>query len=502
MVELSLLKGPQSLGRSGGAGRLVIVSNRVPVPVPNGPAQAGGLAVALECALQAKGGVWFGWSGKTTSEPDPQLQLQTTGNVTYAVMDLSRRDLDEYYHGFANQALWPICHYRLDLVELSARHASGYFRVNELFARRLATMLRPDDTVWIHDYHFIPLATTLRQMGCRNRIGFFLHIPWPPSDVAAALPSYERILRSFAAYDLIGFQTRHDAANFRECLGEAGVGKPLEGDWCEAFGRRFRVGAFPIGIDTEAFVQEARVAEKNVVVRRTRASLEGRDLVIGVDRLDYSKGILQRIDAFSTFLERSPQAVRKRTTMLQVTPKSRSEVPEYARMQREVAEHVGRINGRFGDVDWTPLRYTNKAMSRSSLAGLYRLARCGLVTPLRDGMNLVAKEYVAAQAPDDPGVLVLSRFAGAAQELDGALIVNPFDTDAVAAAIQRAFEMPLEERKARWAGMMETLRANSVTQWSARFLQTLGGDTEAVEDMPEVHAEPWLAASVWTSYEH
>jgi trehalose 6-phosphate synthase len=242
-----------------------------------------------------------------------------------------------------------------------------------------------------------------------------------------------------------------------------------------------QVRAFPISIDGEAFAREARAAEKISTVKRMLASLEGRALVIGVDRLDYSKGLKQRMEAFATFLELSQQAVRSRVTMLQVTPKSRSEVPEYARMQRELEEEAGRINGKHGDVDWTPLRYINKSLSHSTLAGLYRMSRIGLVTPLRDGMNLVAKEYVAAQSPDNPGVLVLSQFAGAAQELKTALIVNPYDIEATAAAIARAFAMPLDERKDRWNAMMAVLRDNSVHDWASHFLQALVHEAEGTE---------------------
>ena len=276
------------------------------------------------------------------------------------------------------------------------------------------------------------MASYLRDLGFTNKIGFFYHIPFPPSDIAAAIPAYERILRSFAAYNLIGFQTPIDAENFRNSIVRARAGTIGEDGALSAYGRKFRVGSFPISIETATFAQEARVAEKNVVVKRTLQSLEGHPLVIGVDRLDYSKGIRERIDAFATFVEKSAAAMKARVTMLQITPKSRSEVPEYAEMQREVAEHVGHVNGRLGDVDWTPVRYVNKAMSRSALAGLYRIARVGLVTPLRDGMNLVAKEYVAAQNPEDPGVLVLSRFAGAVHELETALIVNPYNNEETA----------------------------------------------------------------------
>ena len=319
------------------------------------------------------------------------------------------------------------------------------------------------------------MASFLRDLGFHNKIGFFYHIPWPPSDIAAAIPAYERILKSFAAYDVIGFQTPVDADNFRNCITRAKLGEPTNGVGLNTGGRKLRAKAFPISIETETFAQEARVAENNVIIKRTLQSLEGRPLVIGVDRLDYSKGIRERIDSFATFVEKSPAAMKRRVTMLQITPKSRSEVPEYAEMQREVAEHVGYVNGRLGDVDWTPIRYINKAMSRSALAGLYRIARVGLVTPLRDGMNIVAKEFVAAQNPEDPGVLVLSRFAGAAHELDTALIVNPYNLEETASAIQLAFEMPLRERRERWEAMMATLEANDVNHWCRSFLEELAG---------------------------
>jgi trehalose 6-phosphate synthase len=295
------------------------------------------------------------------------------------------------------------------------------------------------------------------------------------------MPAYQRILRCFGAYDVIGFQTEADSDNFRDCIAAANAGRVIDGNECEIDGRRLLVGSFPISIDTAAFAQEARAAEKNSTVKRMLASLNGRDLVIGVDRLDYSKGLKQRMEAFSTFLERSPEAARARATMLQITPKSRSEIPEYAHIQSELEREAGRINGKHGDVDWTPLRYINKSMSHSALAGLFRMSRIGLVTPLRDGMNLVAKEYVAAQAPDNPGVLVLSQFAGAAQELKSALIVNPYDIEATAAAIARAFTMPLEERKDRWQANMSVLRASSVHDWASHFLQALANEAEGGE---------------------
>src|SRR4051794_15417674 len=441
--------------------RLVVVSNRVPVPTKDGSAAAGGLTVALEGALKQQGGLWFGWSGKTTDRPAATPNVIQSGNVTFAGLDLARRDHDLYYAGFANRALWPICHYRLDLLQIDGAETEGYFRVNRLFAETLAPLLRPDDVIWIHDYHFIPLAMELRRLGFENRIGFFLHIPWPPSDVASALPAYERLLRGFAAYDVVGFHTPQDAENFRTCLVREKIGIALAGGDHQVDRHRLQIGVFPVGIDTASFARTAPAAERNALVRRMRASMGDRALIIGVDRLDYSKGIKERVESFSCFVRQNPH-FRNRVTYLQVTPKSRSEVPEYKRMQREIAEQTGSTNGNLGDVDWTPIRYINKTVGHTSLAGLYRMAQVGLVTRLRDGMNLVAKEYVASQRPDNPGVLILSRFAGAAHELDSALLVNPYDTETVSAALARALAMPLEERRERWATMMGRLERNGV----------------------------------------
>jgi trehalose 6-phosphate synthase len=491
MVHLDLLCKFSATSCRKRNGRLVVVSNRVPSRSSASEPAAGGLAVAMDVVLKQRGGLWFGWSGNTSEEGSSEPRCRTLGSLSYAVWDLSCRDADQYYHGFANRTLWPICHYRLDLADLSECNAAAYFRVNEQFAHLLHNMLRQDDIIWVHDYHLIPLAKYLRQLGRANRIGFFLHIPWPSPEVASALPNYQRLLRCFGAYDLVGFQTQLDADNFRNCIVNANAGLTVGGVLCEVNGRWLQAGAFPIGIDTDAFAQQARVAEKTSTFKRALAHLNNRDLIIGVDRLDYSKGLKHRVKAFATFLDRSSHGARRRITMLQITPKSRSEIPEYDHMQRELAEEVGRINGKFGDVEWTPLRYINKPMSHAALAGFYRMCRVGLVTPLRDGMNLVAKEYVAAQAPDDPGVLVLSQFAGAAHELQSALIVNPYDVEAMADALVRAFAMRLDERKDRWQAMMAVLRANSVHDWAARFLETLTAEIAVTKSHG---SEVWAAA--------
>jgi trehalose 6-phosphate synthase len=442
-------------------GRLVVISNRVPKAGRAG--DAGGLAVALKGALVASGGMWFGWSGNiAATEADCEnITKRSDGNVVYAVVDLTERDVSEYYLGFSNRALWPLLHFRTDLFESKREDLEGYMRVNRRFAQIVAGQIRPDDLIWIHDYHLIPMAAELRALGVRNRIGFFLHIPWPSADIWTALPSHREILSSFDAYDVIGFQTMHDAENFITCLDRQGV----RGDI------RSRVGAFPISIDTETFAATAAEAAAHPIAGRLDASLRGRKLIIGVDRLDYTKGIDKRLAAFEHFLAATPKA-KGNLVFLQVTPKSRSDVPEYAAIQRQIAEIAGHINGTYSDVESVPLRYLNRTIRREALAGLYRLASVGLVTPLRDGMNLVAKEFVAAQDAEDPGVLVLSCFAGAAAELDGALLVNPYDIVGTSEAIRCAVDMPLDERRSRWRGMMDHL-VHDVARWHESFLRKL-----------------------------
>jgi trehalose 6-phosphate synthase len=448
----------------------VVVSNRVAIPSRDN--QAGGLAVAVRSLLKGRGGLWFGWSGTVAAQDDVTTRTIHQGEMSYVVTDLVDADYQEYYNGFANQVLWPILHYRLDLAEFSRRDLSGYRRVNAHFANELHNLLQPDDIVWVHDYHLIPLAKMLRDRGHRNRIGFFLHIPFPPPEILTALPNHEWLIPQLTAYDLVGLQTENDAGNLaRYFENECRLEKRSHLVYQTAE-RTVRIGAFPIGIETQEFSRLARRSVRSPLVRSVVESLAGRTLMIGVDRLDYSKGLAQRMDAFERFLAVYPDW-RSKVTYLQITPKSRSEILEYAGMERTISEAAGRINGAYGEVAWTPIRYVNRAYSRTALAGFYRGSRVGLVTPLRDGMNLVAKEYIAAQDADDPGVLVLSRFAGAAHECKQALLVNPYDTEAVAAAINRALAMPLTERRERHKVLFETLTQNDIAHWAERFLATL-----------------------------
>ncbi len=450
--------------------RLVVVSNRV--ATPKGKVNVGGMAVALHAVLQETGGVWLGWSGELSDAETTRVTLEEADGVTYATIPLTAGDYDEYYNGFANSTLWPLFHYRTDLTNYERTHYDSYLRVNRLFARALAPLLRPDDMIWVHDYHLIPLGQELRAMGFKQPLGFFLHIPFPASEVLLTLPRQRELTEAMFAYDLLGFQTASDLRSFADYVVFEGGGTVTETGRLGAYGRSVRAEVFPIGIDTKNFVAMARSPEAYHQREEMLRSLNERDLIIGVDRLDYSKGLKERLEAYERMLERYPDNSGK-VTLVQIAPPSRTDIPEYNEVRSELQASSGRINGRFGDFNWVPIRYLNRAFSRQDLAGMFQASRVGLVTPFRDGMNLVAKEYVAAQREADPGVLVLSRFAGAARQLDGAVVVNPYDAQSVAEALQTALHMSLEERRERWASMMEGIRRDDVFAWRDRFVAAL-----------------------------
>ena len=455
--------------------RLVVVSNRVALP---GEARAGGLAVALQAALDERAnrdgsGLWFGWSGHIDPLASGKLHEQHADGIEYVTIDLSRQDHADYYNGFANRSLWPLLHFRMDLVDYSRETYAAYRRVNALFAEKLAPLLRDDDLVWIHDYHLIPLAALLREHGVRCRLGFFLHVPMPSSDLLAALPQHGRLFEGLSAYDLVGFQTERDLERFQDYVRLYGRGRVIAPGVLEtAGGRRLRAGAFPISIDTAHIARQAQEAVEKPSVRSLRESLSGRELAIGVDRLDYSKGLPERFRAFERLLERHPDLAGK-LTFLQIAPVSRGDVAEYRELREELEQLAGHVNGAHAAPDWTPMRYVNRNYAHPTLTGFYRTARIGLVTPLRDGMNLVAKEFVASQDPEDPGVLVLSTFAGAARELDSALLVNPYDLDGVADAIATALRMAPGERRERWRAMMDRLEQYDIATWRNAYLEAL-----------------------------
>jgi trehalose 6-phosphate synthase len=450
--------------------RLVIVSNRVPLPSERG-AQAGGLAVALADVLQP-GSLWFGWSGRRSGFTPLAPRLQRADGVTYATIDFTEADYRAFYVGFANGALWPLLHFRLGLMSFNREDYEGYRNVNRQFAEALAPLLQPDDLVWVHDYHLFPLGEELRRLGVANRIGFFLHTPFVPPAILDVLPRARDLLRSMCSYDVVGFHTRSYWQAFLDCVRQfLGVAATEDGSFSYG-GRRVRAIIDPIGIDANSFADTAARAEHSPDTVRLRESLGGRAFAIGVDRLDYSKGLVNRFEAFARLLGKYPQH-RRQVSFLQVAARSREDSGAYQRLRRELDQLVGDTNGRFSEFDWVPLRYMTRAVRRQTLAGFYRLARIALVTPLRDGMNLVAKEFVAAQDRRDPGVLILSRFAGAAEELTDALIVNPFDAEEIADAIAEGLAMPLAERLRRYHALRERVWDTTASKYCATFLSYL-----------------------------
>lgn len=454
--------------------RLVVVSNRVATPTES-KGSSGGLAVGVFGALKDTGGVWFGWSGDIVSEgaANHAPKMAQDGNVTFATVDLSRRDYDQYYRGFSNATLWPVFHYRNDLAHYDRQEYVGYKRVNTWLAQHLRQLLKPDDIVWVHDYHLIPFAEALRMAGVKNRLGYFLHIPFPAPQVLLNIPVHDELVKALCCYDLVGFQTESDEQAFHDYITRY-AGGTVKGREVEAFGRRLLTGVYRIGVFPDDIAAQAERYEGRREVRDLRASLQNRKLIMSVDRLDYSKGIVERFRAFEHFLETTPE-LQHDVSLVQVAPPTRSDVTTYEQIRRNLEYEAGRINGRFSGLNYTPIRYLNRRYDRWVLMSLFRMAMVGFVTPLRDGMNLVAKEYVAAQDPANPGVLVLSRFAGAAAELDAALIVNPHDIVGMAEALRHALKMPLEERQARYQSMIGALRKNDLGVWRDSFLADLRG---------------------------
>jgi trehalose 6-phosphate synthase len=453
--------------------RLVVVSNRVAMPGQRGSAQ-GGLASGLLGAMRRHGGLWFGWNGKTVEQPDGVPEVMEEEGVSFATVPLTTRQFKEYYVGCANSLLWPLFHSRLNLIRYNSVEFKTYHKVNLMFARQLAPMLRPDDLVWVHDYHLLPLGRLLRETGATTQpIGFFLHVPFPFPDILRAMPGYRALLESMLHYDVVGFQTAMDAEAFRACIEHFCSEAQVHGSRIDYHGRSVLVRDFPIGIDVENVAHMARKGRQGMHGRRLEASLTKRRLIIGVDRLDYSKGLPERLLAYSRLLETSPE-FRRSVVMLQIAPLSRTEVAEYEDIRRQLNSIAGDIHGRFAEYDWLPLRYMTRGFQRTTIMGFLSLAQIGLVTPLRDGMNLVAKEYVASQPEEDPGVLVLSSLAGAAEQLRDATIVNPYDVEGVAAGIAQGLRMPVEERRERWLRMMNVLRQSDVHHWVADFVEALG----------------------------
>lgn len=480
--------------------RLVVVSNRVARP-GGGSGSEGGLAVGINAAMKDRGGLWFGWNGKIESRSASELSFYSTKNVTYVTVGLHKNEYRDYYKGYANSVLWPLFHHRPELMDYQDSDLHGYLSVNQKFANLLAPLIEPDDTIWIHDYHLIPLGQMLRDAGIRNPIGFFLHTPFPPQDLLRAIPGYRRILAALMSYDLLGFHTETDRRCFAGSVVHGLGGNELKDNMLQAGDRLARASVHPIGIETDFIPTIVAKGKYTTDYLRLKESLADRKLVIGVDRLDYSKGLIHRFKAYEGLLREYQEFLRK-VVYLQISPTSRGDVEAYSDLANKIDREAGHIIGTYADFDWMPLRYINRGFQRGTIFAMYNLARVGFVTPLRDGMNLVCKEYIAAQDPENPGVLVLSKMAGAAAELDAAVIVNPYDIEAVSRSLADALNMPLDERLDRWQQCMEVLRKNNIFAWQENFLNELhttwqsskedSSQETTYESLPPLPASPAL----------
>jgi len=458
--------------------RLVVVSNRLPsvktggrVGEPEVP--VGGLASALVSALkQRPGSVWFGWNGRVIAPNERRRRTRRhTADFDLVGLPLTQAELEGYYLGHCNETLWPLFHSFPGEVRLDPRQLAQYTSVQSRFARAILPVLKPDDLVWVHDYHLIPLARELRRGGFGGRIGFFLHTPWPPYEMWQMLPQPADLLASMLEYDLVGFHVLGFLDNYVYACRRL-FGASWDGFHLHAGERVQRAAAFPVGIEPDVFTTPTGPRATEVKRALLGGDAGDQSIVLGVDRLDYTKGIPQRIRAFEEFLRKNPQW-RKRVIYVQIAAPSRTELRGYRRLKGEVEALAGRINGEMGEHDWMPVRYLYRSYGRDFLARLYAEADVGLVTPLRDGMNLVAEEYVAAQHAEDPGVLLLSRLAGAAQILKGALTVNPYATGEVADGIKQALEMPLPERLALHQRLLPVVRSRTADAWGKNFLRDL-----------------------------
>jgi trehalose 6-phosphate synthase/phosphatase len=465
--------------------RLIIVSNRLPFALDSTgedlwtvtPA-TGGLVSAVEPVLRERGGVWIGWPGIAGKIPNKPL-TEATRNAGYKVVPvaLSETERDEFYYGYSNEVIWPLFHDLQNFCNFEPAYWETYKAVNERYAEAIAQCAQPDDFIWVHDYHLMYVAQALREQGLSRKLSgltFFLHIPFPPYDIFSKLPQQQRLLRALLQFDLLGFQTRRDVRNFMQCVRRVMLDTkvvPRRDLQLVRFEKReIRIGHFPIGIDFDSFANDAKSEAVTRQSQQLRASFPSCQLILGSDRLDYSKGIPERLRAFRTALERYPE-LRGRVVLIQVVVPSRVEIPRYHEFKQRIDRLVGDINGRFSSSTWLPVQYHFRALHREDLVAHYRACDIGFVTPLKDGMNLVAKEYCACRIEED-GVLILSQFAGAAEQLKaGALLVNPYDVEQMADTILKAFRMRGAERRRRMKRMRRIVRDENVFWWVDSFLK-------------------------------
>lgn len=428
------------------------------------------MTVALWSSLKKSGGVWIGWDGNICSKLPAQKNYYTEG-VEFHTTELTAHEYKNFYPGYANSVLWPVFHNRIDLIQ----HDQDFKSIYEQTVQRIVTLFKdkisPDDLIWVHDYQMIPCGLELRNQGKVNSIGFFLHIPFPPKDLVRCIPDHHWLITSMLNYDLIGFQTENDLRNFHHYVTHHTDARVLEESSYFYKGRIVKTGVFPIGIDPKE-ISELLLSERSKALAIKYQHHFTSDLIIGVDRLDYSKGLPHRIHSIRNFFQLYPE-MKTKISLLQIAAPSREKITAYEKLSEQMDYLTGKINGDLGDLYWSPVYYIHHNVKREDLPILYRISKVGLVTPLCDGMNLVAKEYVAAQDPEDPGVLILSEFTGAAQQFKDALLVNPYDIDASSRAIHQALTMPVEERKKRYQSLMKCVVNEDIHWWCETFLAAL-----------------------------
>lgn len=454
--------------------RLIAVSHRVRIETEGDVSDTNPLPILLCAMLRANKGLWFGWSGEQANDFTGRISFRSADGIAAATIDLEAKDIAESRDGFAERVLRPLFHHQSALPESADDDGAGYDRVNRRFAEALEPLAGPDDLIWVHDYHLIPLAQHLRARGIDNRIGFFLHLPWPAPSLLMSLPGHRKLALGMFDYDVIGFQCEYWRQAFIAYV-TAHFDAIWTGDILCVGERRVRLLVSPAGLDTADFSGAVHALAARQSETRLAVSTVGREVIVGVDRLDHSSGLHERFAAFALMLDRHP-ALREKVSLLQIAPPFRSDEPYRHQLRADLDALTGRINSAFAAIDWTPIRFVNQSFSRDELFGIYRAAKVGLVTPLCDGMGLIAKEYVAAQNPDDPGVLVLSRFTGVAAQLTQAVIVDPSSAEDVADGIARALAMPLAERQERHRALLECITTQDVHWWASLFLDALGNN--------------------------
>lgn len=488
---------------------LTIVSNRLPIVMHREESGweiepgSGGLVQAMTPILERLGGRWVGWPGVASEDGKgwyPELvKSSEESHFDLEPVILCNEEIERFYAGFANSIIWPLFHGFPDRCDFDPEFYRAYLEVNQKFARTIMDCAGREDFLWIHDYHLIDTGRLLREEGQKGKLAFFLHIPFPSMENFSKLPWRKDILEALLAYDLIGFQTKRDLHNFLQCI--EGLDGRLQVEahgeevvWLTRKGRSIRAGFFPIGMHFEEFDRRARTARVAERTLELQEEIGPYKILLGVDRLDYTKGLLRRLEAYECALEEHPDLLEEIVFFQLVVP-SRESVPEYQLLKQEFDRIVGRINGRFSTASWQPIRYLYNTVEPEELAALYRAAAVAVVTPLRDGMNLVAKEYCACQVHES-GVLILSEFAGAAAQLgSAALLVNPYDLEATAKAIYQAITMPEDERVARMRGLRKAVREQDVFWWAERFVSAVLDpelpDTVVTTETPRLsHSHP------------